>query len=431
MKVKIFRNWGLKLLSLAIAFVIWFLVVQINDPKDTSSFSNIQVKITNTDLLENANKVYEILDNTDRVRVTVRAPRSILQEIRSGDIVAEADVSKLTDINTIAITYDIENVDMASVEITGNHNVVKLNVEEKRRKYIQVDYKVVGEVSEGFILGNISLEQNRIEISGPQSAVDQVKNAFVEIDVDNATSSLSADLELHMNNTDNEEVTLNNLNKQMDYIHVSAEVLPTKSVPVVVAYQGTPAQGYIVTGDPLLEPTEILVAGSQRVLLNLSAITIPAKDIDISDAEATVEVELAVSDYLPSTVRLAESGFDGKLKVQVPIERILNMTLRVPVSNITFANIPEGLEVEASEADRTVDLEVSGLSEYVSMLRGTNVYGTVDVKAWMEEQELEELSTGEYSLPVVFTLDEHITSGIIPEVQVTISEQKENTENID
>lgn len=431
MKVKIFRNWGLKLLSLAIAFVIWFLVVQINDPKDTSSFSNIQVKITNTDLLENANKVYEILDNTDRVRVTVRAPRSILQEIRSGDIVAEADVSKLTDINTIAITYDIENVDMASVEITGNHNVVKLNVEEKRRKYIQVDYKVVGEVSEGFILGNISLEQNRIEISGPQSAVDQVKNAFVEIDVDNATSSLSADLELHMNNTDNEEVTLNNLNKQMDYIHVSAEVLPTKSVPVVVAYQGTPAQGYFVTGDPILEPTEILVAGSQRVLLNLSAITIPAKDIDISDAEATVEVELAVSDYLPSTVRLAESGFDGKLKVQVPIERILNMTLRVPVSNITFANIPEGLEVEASEADRTVDLEVSGLSEYVSMLRGTNVYGTVDVKAWMEEQELEELSTGEYSLPVVFTLDEHITSGIIPEVQVTISEQKENTENID
>ena len=58
MRKKILHNWGLKLISLAIAVILWFLVVKIDDPKDTRSFSDIPVTLVNTELLEQENKAY-------------------------------------------------------------------------------------------------------------------------------------------------------------------------------------------------------------------------------------------------------------------------------------------------------------------------------------------------------------------------------------
>ena len=60
-----------------------------------------------------------MLDNSNLVRVTVTGPRYCKIQLRRNDIVAEADMSKLTDINTIAITYYCENISNDSVEIGG------------------------------------------------------------------------------------------------------------------------------------------------------------------------------------------------------------------------------------------------------------------------------------------------------------------------
>ena len=95
MRKRIFKNWGLKLASLLLAFILWFLVVQIEDPIGNKTFNNITVRLVNTELLENENKVYEVLDGTDTVDVTVSAPNSIREQLRAADIVAEADISKL------------------------------------------------------------------------------------------------------------------------------------------------------------------------------------------------------------------------------------------------------------------------------------------------------------------------------------------------
>ena len=100
MRRKILNNLGLKLLSVVLAIVFWFLVVMADNPKDSVSFSNIQVNLVNTDLLEKGNKFYEVLEGSDRIRVTVEAPRNVIQELSASDIVAEADVSRLTEVNT-------------------------------------------------------------------------------------------------------------------------------------------------------------------------------------------------------------------------------------------------------------------------------------------------------------------------------------------
>ena len=144
----------MKLLSVVLAIVFWFLVVMADNPKDSVSFSNIQVNLINTELLEKGNKFYEVLEGSDRIRVTVEAPRNVIQELNASDIVAEADVSRLTEVNTVPISFRILNDEIEILDITGSRDAVRLNVEEKASKWVNVNCDTRGEVAEGYIIGS-------------------------------------------------------------------------------------------------------------------------------------------------------------------------------------------------------------------------------------------------------------------------------------
>ena len=91
------NNFGLKLLSIALAFVLWVLVAQISNPVGTVSFSNVRVTFLNADLLESQGKVFQILDQTDVAKVTVRAPESVISTLSASDITAVADFAEITE----------------------------------------------------------------------------------------------------------------------------------------------------------------------------------------------------------------------------------------------------------------------------------------------------------------------------------------------
>ena len=55
-KKLVLDNWGLKLISLLLAFVLWFVVISIDDPVREKSFSNIPVQLINTEELEEFEK---------------------------------------------------------------------------------------------------------------------------------------------------------------------------------------------------------------------------------------------------------------------------------------------------------------------------------------------------------------------------------------
>ena len=148
---RLLNNLGLKLISVVFAVVIWFLVVMISNPKDSVTFSGIQVNLINTELLEAGDKIYDIKDNTDKVRVTVEAPRNVINQLRSSDIVAEADVSRLTEVNTIAISCRVLNEDVEISSVTCSPELMSLNVEEKAKKWVNVRHNTVGEVAEGYM----------------------------------------------------------------------------------------------------------------------------------------------------------------------------------------------------------------------------------------------------------------------------------------
>lgn len=410
MKKALTRNLGLKLASLVLAFVLWFLVAQIYDPKDTVTFNNIQVRLINTELLDEEGKVYEVLDNSNLVRVTVTGPQSIVKsELRRSDIVAEADMSKLTDINTIAITYYCENVSNDSVEIKGNHDSVRLSVEDKTSKWIKLESNTIGEVASGYMIGNVTLDQTNIEVTGPKSAISQVDHAGVDINVTDSSSSLSANVDIKLYDADDNELTLESVKKNVNSAHMTVEVLATKEVPVEIEYMGVPEDGYMATGEVESSVPTVRIAGTASALVGISALTVPEDRMNITGQSGDLVDIINLKEYLPSNVRLADKSFDGKITATVYIEPIDTKDLTIPADNISITGVPDDMEAEITSTAEEYNITVSGLSRDVSILRDSTVTGVLDLNQWMEDNGLEELTPGNYTIPVTFNLSEDIT----------------------
>lgn len=409
MRKKVFNNWGLKLASLVLAVVLWFLVVQIEDPTDTKTFSSITVKITGTESFEKTNQVYKVLDKTDKVSVTVRAPKSIIGQLRATDIVAEADLNKITEDNTVEIKYDVQNVGRVE-SVEGNRDSVKFSVEAKRSKWIRVMKNVVGEVAENCVVASTTAELDIIEVSGPQSVVDTISYASAEMDVTGYSNSITANVDVKLYDAEGNVVENDSVRKSENSIRMKVEVLALKEVPVEVGYVGSPADGHMVTGVILRDPETVKIAGMPYALANISKITVPDECVNIGGESSAVTVNIDLRPYLPSGVILPDEEAGTSMDVTVYIEPIVERTLNVPVTNIQVSNLPEGLKTEKDAAVTECSLQVFGLAEHINPLKATDVQGLIDIAEWMKEKNISELRPGRYDIPVAFELGDGISA---------------------
>lgn len=413
------NNWVLKLISLAIAFVLWFVVICVDDPVDEKTFNNIKVNLVNTELLTDKNMVYEVLEGTDVLKtVTFEAPNSIREKIETGDIIAEADLNDLTVTNTVAITFSCPKYSQDVTNISGNISYVKLDIEEKASKWIDIKYNLIGDVADGYIINNISLDQNRLEIEGPASKIAEVSRAVVDVNVSGISYGISTQVDVHLKNEDGAELNYTNITKSIDRVKVDVGVYATKEVPVEYQIMGEPADGYQMTGVVDATPQTVLIAGTNSALSSVSKLVVPAEALDVTDAAENFEGVINLRQYLTNGITFADKEFDGKAYVTVYIEKIIERELDLEESDLNIINKPENMIVSYPADVQLPTLTISGLEEYVAAVDTGGLVGTVDVAVWMEEEGLETLTSGTYQLPVSFELPENVEQ--VETVTVTV-----------
>lgn len=429
-KRRLLNNLGLKLSSVVFAIIIWFMVVISNNPKETRTFSNIPVVLTNVDLLDKEDKVYEVLDNTDRVRVTVEVPRSDLDKLRSSDIVAEADMSKLTAVNTIAINYSVANEAVTVTNITGNRDVVRLNVEDRISKWVGIRYKIAGEVAEGYMVSEVNLDLNSIQVTGPKSDIDKIQYAMVDFDVTGASSQLTANVEPRFYDADENLLDLSNVTRNSDHVMMTVRILATKEVPVEVNSTGIPAEGYLATGVIECDPPTIKIAAFPSILGNVSKITISEDQVDLTDAEENVIRNINIWSFLPVGVQLADSRVD-KVNIIAYVEPEAERRLTIPGENIAILNWPEGFQARLNEEGDPCQITIYGLNAVISQVQPNTIYGTIDLEEWLEEEgitDVKKLKEGTYEVPVHFEFPESIRFEGNAYVEIVIEEVEEEEE---
>ena len=400
--------------------------MNIDNPVEYKEFRNVKVQMQNEELLDEQNQVYKVLDSSDYVRkITVYAPKKMIGQITEDDIVAVADFADKTLSDTIEVKCSVPKYSDQVTEIKVEGNQLKLEVEDKKTKYVELLVETTGEVREGFEVESKKPELSRITISGAESAVNKVKYAAVTVSIDDIAEDVTTPETIRLYDEDGNEVVDSSIRKNASSSRVYISVLATKTVPLSFSVSGKPADGFMATGVIESDPETVKIAGTSAVLNGISSIVIPPEQLNITGQTENMQNFIDIKSFLPEGTQLAQGNFKGKVSVTVYIEPIMQKTLNIPVSNIQILNVPEDLDWEYADDDESYELSVRGLNAEVSLLRESILKGTVDLAAWMEEQDIPELSPGTYRLPVTFELSEGIEVTQPITVRLSFSRQEE------
>lgn len=406
LKSLLLDNLGLKLISLALAFLLWFVVISIDDPVKEKTLTNIKVNLVNAEELEAKGMIWEVVDGTDMLKsVTFDAPLSVREVIEASDIVAEANLGEITVADTVAIEFSCPKYNGQVTNISGNISKVKLSVEERVSKWIDIKPNIIGEVAEGYVIGAVSLEQNRLEIEGPESKVAEITRAVVDVNVAGVSgSNMSIRADIHLIDAQGNVVSYPTISKNTDSVRVTVDIHSTKEVPIEYQVYGEPAEGYLLNGMSEITPKKVLLAGTTAILNRTSKVTIPVDVIDVTGVTGDLEQVVDLKNYLPTGTYFAESGFDGKVYVTVYVEPVVEKGISLKKEYLTILNVPEGYVVECPG---NVNMPVVTLLGLEADLADVNeIKGTIDVGAYMEILEREEIVSGLYALPVTFDIPE-------------------------
>lgn len=418
MKNKLLRNWGLKLCSFLIAAVLWLIVTNINDPVGTFRVYNVPVVLQNTDLITNSGQVYEVLDHTDVIDVvTIQAKRSIIDSLDESNIIAVADVNELTNLNTVAIKLSTNKYNDKLESIRGNIDNVKLNIEAEKTKTLPLRAVTIGTVKEGYMVGDISTEQNLIEITGPESVISQVKRATVTVNVSGFTNNIGTDSPIRLYDENDKIIDVDSIVKNINKVRVTVEILELKTVDINWKSTGIPGRGYMATGEIQAGRNSVTIAGRSKAIANINSIDIPESVLDITGAAENLETIVDLTDYLPDGVILAEEDFKGRVNVTVVVEPVVERVASIALNRIQIVNVPEGFQVKIDMEDDAHDITLVGLESDLNELDLSTIQATVDIAALMEEEGLVSMSAGHYTADLTYSLENNAvtvrdTSGI-------------------
>lgn len=423
---KLTSNWGLKLASLIFAIIVWFLVTNINDPVTSVRYTNIPVTLKNTNLITDQGQVYTVLDNTDTISaVTIYAPRSIIDSLSQNNIVATADIQDLSSLNTVSINVTTNKYSDKIENISISNDVVKLSVERKASKSLAITPTTSGTLSDGYVIGDVSTGQNMIRINGPESIVQTVQTAEVDVDVTGFTSDIITNADIVLYDADGNQVDTSQISMNAKTVNVNVTIYGTKYVPLKYTIKGDPANGYALTGKIDTNPDQVLIAGKNSAIASVKEIVIDDEQLDVTGLTGNLACTINVEDYLPSGVVLGDEDYNGTAAVVVHIEAVSEATFDVDIKNISIAGEVDGYsaEIEDGEYD-TVSLTLTGLVSTIKGVSSSSLTGTVDINSFIQNSDNGELADGTYSVDVDWNLPDGVKATNTVSVYVKI-EKKE------
>ena len=296
----------LMLISVLIAFVMWVSVVSISNP-DTTGSKAVTVEERNASAITSAGKAYTIQGSkTVKVNYTVQARDAY--KVKSSDFRAYVDLSDIYDAtgSVRVVVQAVNNQDIIS-ECSCTPQTLQVIVEDIITKTVSVKVYTVDSCPPGYEAAASTTALTQVEITGPESLINSIAVAGVEVSVKDAAGTLSGNAPLKFYDSDDvsaRAVDVEN-NKYFSASEYSTDytlfINAVKNVPIQYEISGTPASGYSCTGSTA-SVESIEIKGNADVVGQISAITIPSSDLNVDGATSKKSWNIDLNTYLPSGV---------------------------------------------------------------------------------------------------------------------------------
>lgn len=381
MKKKLLNNIGLKIISIVLAIVFWFVVLNVSDYSMTIKIENIPVQQLNGEALEELDQVYDVASG-DTVDIIVKGRRSVVTKLGKDDFVATADLSTMSITNTVQIFVKPKASSLDDeISISCVDNTMKLNLEDKVVTQFPIKVKTEGEPAGGYAVGEIEVKPNIVNVEGPKSAVDKITEVRATVSVSGFNTSCERETTIELYDAYGEVIHNDKLYVSQNNVKLNISVYPVKSVAVDVATIGTAGTGYDVA-QVVYQPQTIQIAGPKEKIDKIASIKID--DLSVSGLTENFETMINVDNYLPEDVFVV--GENKDIAVSVTIEKLESVTYDITVKDITLMSrnnkytyeivISDGYKVTASGLEDVMDgLDISAVKPGINcaeLSAGTN-----------------------------------------------------------
>ena len=284
-------HWPAALFSVAAAFIIWFIIEDITNPREEGrapADSGIQVTAVNV-------PDGYLVSIPQTVFVTVQARESDIATLRPDDFRATVDLADVDptvgSVNVpVQVTSRRDNVDVLEV----SPPTVNVHLERAFRREVEVTARMIAPPPPGFRIKQVNgveippdIEPPIVTIEGPEELVARVER--VEIDVNLATArtatfSVQGDLVARSEAGNEIQLSISDTRATATF-QIESVVSPT-TLGIRGQTTGTPAKGFAIV-NVTVDPPTVEVTGPQAVIEGLKG-PLLVEPVDVSNARQDV-----------------------------------------------------------------------------------------------------------------------------------------------
>ena len=343
--------------SILIAFGLWMYVITTVSPESVETISGIPVVFEGENVLREDQGLMITQKNEDTVSLKLSGNRIDLSKVNRGNIAIKVDVSKIYEPGQRAMQY----VPVFPGDVPSNAFVIEakypesitLTIEKRITKEVPMEIKWSGSTPDGFISdkGNAVLDNPVIKIAGPQSVVDQIEKAVIEVDLNGRKESISESYRYTLCDKDNNPVDAELITTNVQEVRLDLKIVRFKDIDItynLVEGGGANKKNTSIA----LNVDSIRVSGSEAALEAMGG-ELVIGSVNLRDIPRNETLTFPIS--LPEGV----NNLTGVKEVVMDIKFVGLTSKEFTVDTIRSINVPEGLNAEVIVEKLTVTVRGS------------------------------------------------------------------------
>jgi len=347
------RNLILKIVSVFVAVILWFIAIRDHNPEITRRFDDIKVTVENEDKLEpnGLTLTQHIAIETD---IQVRGRAHDFIDVDTDIFTGHVDLAKVTAPGEQYLPVEIKGLPTGMTLQKTPQIWASIDILDSKEIPVTLDMDV--SEANGFRLHPYTLSpEGNVRVLGPSGLLDRIKKATVSLHVNEASQTIERSLSVSLVDENGQVVQHEFVRAIPGFFIVTIPVYPVRTLPVATPLAGTPAYGYEVK-EIEVYPAEITVSGETKVLDVMREFT--TEVLDVQNAMTDVRRTIRFKNH--EGIRIVP-GQPVNVDAVVRIGEIIEEKV-VTISNIEFRNLPENRRIRIEEENFEVTLRGSKLA---------------------------------------------------------------------
>lgn len=376
---KLQHNFWLKIICFLFVFALWLVTININDPITTRNFT-VPIKVTNTEALIQSGHTYEPLsDKTVNVKVSAR--RKIIDDITINDIVAEADLQKISYTNAVPVDITINGVSDSNYTLSYKDNSIVLELVELVEKELPVEVVTTGSVPDGYFVKSKTSEIQNVSVTVTSSVAKTLEKAKLVIDVSDKTESFEETSAILIYDKNGNVVPCEKINISETVAQI--EIRHSKQVPIVISISDEMKQKYNITNISS-DISYVTLIGDLNNLEVLKELTVELNTELSTDTNTVIKT---VTIEPPENLELSVP--EQKVQVTINLDNSKTMAFELNKNNITIEN--KNPKYKYSIKNENLSFDIKGMEKILNNITADDIQFFINV---------ENLSVGENNIPL-------------------------------